>query len=257
MSALKILFLFAHQDDEFAVFQRISDAVMSGYRVYCAYLTNGAFRECPFEHRNQESLAVLLKLGVQQKDVLFVGQSLNIPDAELPEHMDLAAKWLEGWLSTVRIDQIYVPAWEGGHHDHDAVHAIGAIVGKKLGLTSETYQFPLYNAFGCKGPLFRVLLPLPLNGSNEKLRIPWSHRLRFLRYCLAYPSQAKTWFGLFPFVFFHYIVWGSESVQPISMQRLLEKPHQGVLYYESRGVYSWKKMRSDIEAILASWKIHV
>lgn len=29
-------------------------------------------------------------------------------------------------------------------------------------------QFPLYNGYGCVGPLFRVLSPLPMNGAVEK-----------------------------------------------------------------------------------------
>ncbi|HAK90971.1 MAG TPA: PIG-L family deacetylase, partial [Massilia timonae] len=35
------LFLFAHQDDEFGVFERIATLRRQGVRVACAYLTDG------------------------------------------------------------------------------------------------------------------------------------------------------------------------------------------------------------------------
>jgi LmbE family N-acetylglucosaminyl deacetylase len=35
------LFLFAHQDDEFGVYQRILECRRRGLRVVCAYLTDG------------------------------------------------------------------------------------------------------------------------------------------------------------------------------------------------------------------------
>jgi LmbE family N-acetylglucosaminyl deacetylase len=248
------LFLFAHQDDEFAVLQRITNAVADGHRVCCAYMTTGGFSGMAFEHRNKESLAVLSKLQVHPKDVFFVGQSLNIPDASLPSHMDAGVGWLRGWLATnPGVVALYVPAWEGGHHDHDAVHAIGVVAGQCFGLECATAQFPLYNGFKCMGPLFRVLLPLPANGPVETVRIPWRNRIRFLRYCLSYPSQAKTWFGLFPFVFFHYVLNGQECVQPISKTRLLVKPHDGPLYYERRGFYVWEKFSHQIASLLARY----
>ncbi len=59
------LFLFAHQDDEFGVFQKIIDEVGKGRAVYCVYFTDGRFGKVSAQCRNQESLAVLLRLGVK------------------------------------------------------------------------------------------------------------------------------------------------------------------------------------------------
>ncbi|ESS15139.1 hypothetical protein MOLA814_00714 [Betaproteobacteria bacterium MOLA814] len=237
------LFLFAHQDDEFGVFQKIIDEQRQGRRVVCAYLTDGAFEGESSLRRNCESFAVLTKLGVQEEDIFFAGHTLFIPDGSLPDHLKIASEWIVNWLNRYSmVTAIYLPAWEGGHHDHDALHAIGVIVAEEAGLIKVVRQFPLYNGYKCVGPLFRVLLPLPLNGDIERKKIPWINRLRFLRYCLSYPSQTTTWVGLFPFVLLHYVFYGTQELQTVSRERIRYRPHSGPLYYEKRQFCTWEKM---------------
>ncbi|MFZ2406725.1 MAG: PIG-L family deacetylase, partial [Methylobacter sp.] len=179
------LFLFAHQDDEFGVFQKIIDERQKGHRVCCAYLTDGGFGGVSPQRRNQESLFVLQQLGVQVQDVLFTGHALSIPDGGLHEHLYSAANWISEWFTGFsQVASIYVPAWEGGHHDHDALHAITVSIADRVGILWSMRQFPLYNSYGCVGPLFRVLAPLPMNGAVEETKMSWKHRLHFLRYCL-------------------------------------------------------------------------
>ena len=119
------LFLFAHQDDEFGVYQLLEDYRRDGVRVRCAYLTDGAVGAVAAATRDAESLAVLHQLGVAAADVAFAGAQLGIPDAGLPLQLERAAGWLRGWLTSAGEPlAIHVMAWEGGHHDHDALHAI-------------------------------------------------------------------------------------------------------------------------------------
>jgi len=245
------LFLFAHQDDEFGVFQKIIDEQQKGHRVCCAYLTDGVFSGDSSQRRNRESISVLKQLGVQEQDVFFVGQALSIPDAGLDEHLEPAANWIREWLTGFsQVSSVYIPAWEGGHHDHDVLHAITVTVTDNLRMIERVKQFSLYNAYGCIGPLFRVCAPLPLNGEIEKIRIPWRNRFNFLRYCLSYPSQAKTWIGLFPFVLLHYLFNGNQLLQPVSVDRICHRPHDGKFYYEKRGFSTWEKMASR----LSEWR---
>lgn len=237
------LFFFAHQDDESGIFQRIADEQRKGRRVCCAYLTDGGFNGVSPQQRNRESLSVLAQLGVQEQDVFFAGLALSIPDSSLSEHLEQAANWIREWLSGFsQVSSIYVPAWEGGHHDHDALHAITATIAEERGMLECVRQFSLYNGYGCAGPLFRVFVPLPLNGEIEEIRIPWKHRVRFLRFCLSYPSQARTWLGLFPFVALHYLGSGVQTLQPVTCERIRQRPHDGSLYYERRGFFTWEKM---------------
>ena len=237
------LFLFAHQDDEFGIFQKIIDEKSNGRRVFCAYLTDGAFAGQSSLRRNRESLAVLIHLGVREEDIFFAGQTLSIPDGGLLDRLDLAFEWLCNWLSHHHmVSAIYLPSWEGGHQDHDALHALGVIAADEAGLMKHVKQFPLYNGYKCTGPLFRVFLPLSKNGEVEMTKIQWATRFQFLRYCLSYPSQFTTWVGLFPFVMFHFIFYGTQALQLVSRERLYQRPHSGTLYYERRQFYTWEKM---------------
>ncbi len=245
------LFLFAHQDDEFGVFQKIVNEQLNGHRVCCAYLTDGALNGVTSLMRNQESLSVLHQLSVREQDVYFVGHALAIPDGQLHEHLESAANWIFEWITSfTNVVSICVPALEGGHHDHDALHAITVSVADGLGILKYVRQFPLYNANDCIGPFFRVLAPLPINGVVEETRMPWKYRFRFLRYCLSYPSQAMTWLGIFPFVAFHYLLNGVQELQPVSFDRILSRPHAGRLYYERRGFFTWEEM----SVKLARWQ---
>lgn len=243
------LFLFAHQDDEFGVFQRITDCRAQGLRVACAYLTDGATPKATTAQRNLESLAVLARLGVAREDVHFAGQQLGIGDAQLPQHLQRAARWLESWLDEfTEIDSLHVTAWEGGHHDHDALHALAVTVAARRGLLARTWQYSLYQAAGLPGPLFRVLAPLPQNGPVQSSSIPWRARRTYLGHCLSYPSQRGTWIGLFPFVLLHYLLHGTQSLQPVDPARLDQRPHEGPLYYEKRGFFTWDRMTGALDA---------
>jgi LmbE family N-acetylglucosaminyl deacetylase len=243
------LFLFAHQDDEFGVYQRILDRRRAGLRVACAYLTDGATAHASAARRNGESLAVLAALGVAPEDVAFAGQELGIGDARLPLHLANASAWLDRWLHSFgAIDSLHLPAWEGGHHDHDALHALGAHAANRLGLLARTFQFSLYQARALPGPLFRVLSPLPENGPASLTRIAWRERLRFLRHCLSYSSQRGTWLGLFPFVLAHYLLRGVQALQPVAPGRTGQRPHAGPLYYEKRRFFTWAQMDNALRA---------
>jgi LmbE family N-acetylglucosaminyl deacetylase len=150
------LFLFAHQDDEFGVFQVIEDCLRQGMRVRCAYLTHGANGSAAT--RNAESLAVLGQLGVARDDIFFAGDQLGICDARLSRHMAAAG--------AEQVALVCLPAWEGGHHDHDALHVLGLHTAERLGLGGSVRQYALYNAFRCPGPFFRVMSPLAANGAR-------------------------------------------------------------------------------------------
>ncbi|HWJ94891.1 MAG TPA: PIG-L family deacetylase, partial [Telluria sp.] len=243
------LFLFAHQDDEFGVFQRILDCRRAGLHVACAYLTDGATASASSAARNAESRAVLAQLGVH--DISFAGDELGIGDARLPLHLPQAAAWIGQWLARFgAIDSLHVTAWEGGHHDHDALHALAVHAAERHGLLARTFQYSLYQAKGLPGPLFRVLAPLPENDPATLTPIGWGARLRFLRYCLSYPSQRATWIGLFPFVLSHYLLRGTQALQPVNATRVRERPHQGPLYYEKRKFFTWEQMHN----ALCSWQ---
>lgn len=242
------LFLFAHQDDEYGVFHRIEQCVRRGLRVHCAYLTDGATAVATAQRRNRESLAVLQRLGVRAADVVFAGEQQGIPDAGLAAHMPKALAWIRGWFAQfAQVDSIHVMAWEGAHHDHDALHALVVIAANEAGLLERVRQFPLYHAYRSYHPFFNAVSPLAANGPVQSERIPFRSRLRYLGMCLSYPSQFRiTWAGLFPFMLLRYLAHGCQDLQPVSLARIGQQPYPGTLYYERRGFYTWDAMRSHI-----------
>jgi LmbE family N-acetylglucosaminyl deacetylase len=243
------LFLFCHQDDEFGVYQQILLERSRGRRILCAYLTSGTVAGGDPARRDAESLAVLNGLGVAREDVQFVGSLLAIADGRLLDHLPLAAEWLRARLSSLEGEvAIYVPAWEGGHPDHDALHFLCIEACAELGMLPQVRQFPLYNAMHCPWKLFRVASPLAQNGPVESSPIPWVNRIRFLRCSLGYPSQWRSWLGLFPFYALHLLICGTQELQQVSRERVHQPPHGGPLYYERRRFSSWAQLRAKTQA---------
>lgn len=243
------LFLFAHQDDEFGVFARIEHELRAGRRVRCAYITDGAATSDP-DRRDAESRGVLQKLGVPEQDILFVGRELHIRDGQLHRQTITLADWLNSFLDAhPTLDTCFVPAWEGGHPDHDLLHAVAVESLAARNSQVRIRQFPLYNGRNCRGPFFRVQSPLPENGPVDRQSISLCDRLRYIQLCLAYPSQWRTWIGLFPFALLHYLCRGVQQLQDVDRARLAQPPHVRPLYYERRSFLDWPTLRAAIESI--------
>jgi LmbE family N-acetylglucosaminyl deacetylase len=229
------VFLFAHQDDEAAVFPRIEAELAAGQRIVCIYLTDGGFGGQSTAVRNAESLTVLTAMGVDAADLVFLGDQTRIRDGYLYESLELGFQAsLDVVSGLASIATLYVMAWEGGHQDHDAGHLVGLALAVRLGLLERTWQFSLYNGRGLPWLFFRALSPLFDNGPVLVQRLSWAKRWQYVRQCLSYKSQRKTWLGLFPFVAAHYLLGGQAQWQPVSVSRIANRPHTGPLLYEKR-----------------------
>jgi len=246
------VFLFAHQDDEFAVFPKIEAELAACHRVVCIYLTDGTFGGQSAAVRNAESLAVLTAMGVDATDVVFLGEYAGIRDGCLYESLELA---LQRTFEVVRrlayIAAFYVMAWEGGHQDHDAGHLVGLALAVRLGLLDKTWQFSLYNGRGLPWIFFRVLSPLSGNGPVLAQRLSWAQRWQYIHHCLSYKSQRKTWLGLFPFVAAQYLLGGQAKWQPVSIGRIANRPHAGPLLYEKRAMCHYLRFRQVAQPFIA------
>lgn len=244
------IFLFAHQDDEFGVYEAITKkvSILGASAVWCIYITDGGLKS---RQRNLESEGVLTSLGVEKNRIIFMGENLAIPDGKANMFCQIIFDWLSDFLSKLGDDNIlYVPAWEGGHPDHDIIHAISVIIMRKYPIAKCVYQYPLYNAKNCRLPFFSALTPLSENGFVIRTKVPILRRLKYVMYCARYPSQILSWIGLFPFVTYKYLMLGEQQVQHVSFSRLLEPPHSGILYYEYRNFSSWVVMEEKIKMLI-------
>ena len=88
------IFILSHQDDEFGVFESIRSAVKNNDNVLILYMTSGKIiKEIPRKkifYRDKESLKVLSKLGVKDKNIFFFGRLNNIPTCRLHKRMNIA-----------------------------------------------------------------------------------------------------------------------------------------------------------------------
>lgn len=242
-----VVFLFAHQDDEFGVFYAIEQAARQGARVVCLYLTDGGQRT---DRRCAESRAVLQSLGVDVTNIHFIGTKEGYRDGELHGHLEAALASVETVLAPLgAVRALYMHSWEGGHQDHDAVHLIGAAYMVRKGLPGVGRQFALYRAAEnyIKLALFAPLLE---NGPVYGEPIPGIARLRYLRLSLSYPSQWKAWTVLFPLLAHAYCTKPIQETQGVSTERLLARPHPGSLLYERRGFLRYEEFRAAADTFL-------
>jgi len=242
-------FLFAHQDDEFAISPRITLERASGREVFCAYLTNGG--EAGIGQRCAESHRVLESLGVDNRNVRFIGTARGIPDGALylraAEAFEAASEWLR---ASGPLAALYVPAWEGGHHDHDVTHAIGVLLAaRKIVPVSHVWQFPVYRAVGGIPQLFRVMSPLPQNGDVQSRRLTLTAGWRAFAQILSYPSQWRSFLGLGPGTAIKYVVLRRQHIQNTSADRLSERPHAGPLFYERRYGVSFTEVLDTVRSL--------
>ncbi|MGN6237765.1 PIG-L deacetylase family protein [Dyella sp.] len=245
------VFVFAHPDDEFACLEQIRRSVAMNHQVICVYLTDGAYGGQAIEPRIDESRRALAKQGVATESIYFLGASAAIPDGELPMRMRTAYDLLSDLISRQeQVTACFVPAWEGGHQDHDASHAILMAIHRNTRMRALVWQFPLYNGEGLRGPFFHVMRPLQSNGPVTSLSVPLRDRLRDLRTCMGYPSQWRTWIGLLPFVAFKLIFRGTYALQIASEEALERRPHEGKLLFERRSKITWEQIRQNYLALL-------
>lgn len=247
-----IWFLFPHPDDEFAVISLVRDHCQSGDRVICAFLTDGSFAGQSPTIRRQESQRVLARLGVERADMHFIGEAESLADGALCRMLEPALAALERLRAeTEDPDRIYCPAWEGGHQDHDALHLLTLALGRQLGTRASLRQYSLYHGSGLPGPFFRLLNPLPANGPTEDRKSSWRDRYEQLRSGWSYPSQWRTWLGLFPFLAWHVLTDGRVRLQPLNPGRVEHSPHAGPPLYERRGFMSYESFRDSSAGFIA------
>lgn len=236
------IFAFAHQDDEFGIYFEIEKCLARGDSVYCIYFTDGALISSSLK-RNSESRMVLTRLGVKAEQVIFVGDELSVKDGRLHEKVLVCANWLYHFLIGLKGGrEIYVPAWEGGHHDHDILNAIVVRCCRLISNDVQAYCFPLYRRSLHLPFLFTVMSPICLTESHTLHRIPVKCRFRYVFYCTKYSSQWRTWLVIFPAVALRYLVRGRQILQRLCLSAEHCRPHPGPLLYEKRGNFTWHEM---------------
>ena len=248
---MDVLFIFAHQDDEYGALPWIVKELRDGNSVSCIYLTDGGSRTAP-EVRDRESIAVLMRLGVAFHNICFLGDPDRIHDGSLLANIARGEKEVSDWLALRgrAIRRIYSPAWEGGHPDHDVVHVIALYESLRLGIESDSWQFSIYNGYRCR-KFFRSLRQIPSSAKKRSVRHRLADGIAYAFMCLMYRSQLRTWLGLFPEAFMHRVVIREESVSQFQVDRVTQRPHEGPLLYERMFATHYEDLSEAIAPILS------
>ncbi|MES2341267.1 MAG: PIG-L family deacetylase [Pseudomonadota bacterium] len=224
---MAIVHILAHFDDEYfatPLIRRIVDMEAEQRFLYLADYASPALAA----RRMAETRAYLADLGVPPEQVIHVGRGSGALDGELYRHLPQLRELLAAELSRIgEVDRLIVTAWEGGHMDHDACAALAV----RLSDGAPVEQFSLYNGPRLPGSLFRAGAPLAENGPRIRVRLSLPEWLAFAAGVRRFPSQARTWLGLWPVMFANYLGRGF-GYQSLRVSRVTERPHAGPLLYE-------------------------
>lgn len=233
-----LLVVLAHPDDEFAIFPWLRKAIHVGRHVDVIWLTDGGWGGQNVMRRHAESTAVLAVLGMKQTGMHLCGIEWGIPDGRLHQHLETAVQKALQHFGTADVGgEVMMPAWEGGHQDHDASHLVGIQLAKARG--ARMSQFSLYHGEGLRGTWFKILTPLPSNGNVEVITTSLLERLYYAALCLRYPSQWKSFMGLLPFYLYRMFNRNAFRCQAVDPLRVMRRPHEGALLYERRSGLTW------------------
>ena len=234
------LFLFPHQDDEYFVAPRLA---RDPARARCVFLTTGDYHGVPAAVRNGESARALRSLGITDDRAIFAGEELGVADNRLAAHLPAVFAWLKAEQSA-GVENVIVPAWEGGHPDHDAACLLGhALAAASGGLP--VHEFAAYRAHPAVPYFYKVMQPLPgagsATGSAGRFTAKTFALFRF------YPSQWKTWLGLLPPLLLNFLAGGRTGLYRAGHRDFGIRPHAGKLYYEYRGWNTFDRFLAQTE----------
>jgi LmbE family N-acetylglucosaminyl deacetylase len=181
-TARRVMYVFAHQDDEVMIAARLKTDVAAGREVALVWITNGDKGGDPVI-REKECRAAMAHLGVPEASLHYLGyedqESYKKINEEYRETLKIAR--------AARPEVIFSNAYEGGNIDHDVAHFVAAMVARALSPQPVHYEFPLYNSY--KGT-YQVAKFIPRAGV-ETLATPLDDALVALKLKMLdfYPSQ--------------------------------------------------------------------
>lgn len=248
-----VIFIIPHYDDELGVFNQIMLHKLRGHQVIIIYLTSSNKLGKTQKKREDASLFVLEKLGVNAGDqIIFLGGELKIPDLKLIENLDAVfAECLKRLSSFKNIIKMYTTAYEGGHPDHDCSFLLTITICRKLNILEKAYQFPMYSGKNLPGSFFRLFVPLSENGKIYSENISMYNRFLYIKLFFSYfIQQPKTILGLSLHFAFHILLKKRQIYQKASLDRVWHKPHKGFLLYERRRMLRYDRFKETSKIFL-------
>lgn len=225
-SVRSALFVMAHPDDEFGIYGRLLQLRDQGAELWCVWTVGGnAVREA-------EATRAMADAGVPASHLLF----LRVGGLGTAQSVGQAVRELAGFLAAHPCDEIYVPAFEGGHAQHDLTHFAAVQSAGRAGADSRIYEYPLYNLAGWRINLFR-LTPgtTPVSGITLD-----SRRVDYIRGLTRYyPSQRHITEGFLRFMPY---AWQSQPRwRAVAARDYGVPPYPGLLWHDADPRKRWSR----------------
>jgi len=218
----RILILAAHPDDEVvACAAAIGRARQKGAEIFVFYLTNGCIaRTALWPWQRKHYVAKVLRRFAEAEQT---ARLLNVapagwssrPARHLWRNLQAVFDEVKQTIATHGIDQIWVPAFEGGHADHDALNAVG----KKLSAQVKVLEFAEYNFANGKNNSHEFLDP---NGTEQTILLTREEQKKKHEALKTYASEQQN---------LNYVKVERECYRPLNAYDYTKPPHKGKLWY--------------------------
>ncbi|MDD3266824.1 MAG: PIG-L family deacetylase [Burkholderiales bacterium] len=240
----KILFLFAHQDDEMSALPLIDKHIINCDDVYIFFVTSGTFDGETSIIRNNESSLCLTKIGVKAKNIFFIGSRHKICDKQLANELERARHVLHEELAPIgHFDKVYALAWEGGHADHDAVNLLAhdIVLNYQFVSDKKVYQIYFYNAYiPCGLVRIRLLFNPILLRNIKKYNFNFKQGAKYFGSLFIYKSQSYSLCWMLHSFFYRFLIKRNLYVVVANVRDVFSRPHAGPLNYERGGFYNYE-----------------
>jgi LmbE family N-acetylglucosaminyl deacetylase len=222
MFGKRILIAVPHPDDEVvACCTAIDRAQEEGASVFALYLTNGCIaRETlwPWQRKYYDANVARRRAEAEQAAAFLgiapIGWSPR-PARHLWRELPQVRAEIEAAAAHYGIDQLWVPAYEGGNADHDALNALGLIMARRVSVL----EFAEYNF--CGGRARSQEFPLT-NGTEQVLTLSPLERERKAAALAFYASEQLN---------LNYVKTARECWRPLAAYDYAKPPHAGKLWY--------------------------
>lgn len=241
----RVVHVLAHFDDEYCALPLIREAARQGLEQRFIYLAD--YRDAAMgERRLAETRRFLHRQGLAPETVLPLGLGSGAFDQSLHRSVDLLFPRLLAAVGEGPVARLVVPAWEGGHMDHDACAFMAVRLAARIG-APQVRQFTLYNGPRLPGPLLRGGAPLAENGPVTPVRLAPGELLHWMAGVRAFPSQAYAWSGIWPAMFAGVLRrgFGWQTLEPA---RVEARPHGGALFYERMFRVPYAEVRAALDS---------
>jgi N-acetylglucosamine malate deacetylase 1 len=245
------VYVLAHFDDEFGALPLILRDQAAGRDMRFLFNMDYRTRELA-ERRHGETRAFLTRFGIDPDAAIHLGAKTGVVDGRLYTDAPKAYAALKARvLALGKVDRLVTLAWEGGHPDHDLTAAMAVKLAGELGI-GEIEQVSLYNSPDLPWLLYHGFQPLPQNGPVQRMRVSAADWRRWVLAVADYPSQAKTWLGLWPALIWTFAKQGEFRWQTLAPGRIAERPHPGRLFYERMFKVPYEAVRAAADSLQAT-----